>query len=557
MEIGVIGWWGYDNQGDLAMLAALRQGLAPHHVVPIDTGFPAHPDTIYRLNRLDYVILGGGTLIPGKPTAPFDTFDRWADTLECPLGVAGLGVDPISEQYWPAVEALLARAQFFYVRDRESRSSLRDYPKVQVAPDLTFAYPLPTCDNVSDDARSIPVCGINLRRSASGSIEPELWLEALEHLPVQIKGIPLSSFDVFGEGVLLRQLDPESPEHFDPALYRQIDLMIGTAFHSILFAVQAAVPVIAINYAPKVRQFMADNGLTRYLLASDEHYRLSGLVDELLSERFEIATELRAIRERLHRDAQQNIQTIRRQIEANEPRHQRTGPRITIAVAGSESAEKDRRTRASCAAQSYENVEVLLVDADTQESVSARLQHALEQSSGTYLTWINGGDWFAEDAVDCLISRMEQDSECDVLYTDYWLISKDDMLVGNHRVPEINKLYRRDVVGPCFLVRKKAINSAHNFPVGSPLPAYNLWLEMSSNHRFDAFHASLMYSRRQPHSEEVTERERAARQIWRKNLPGLLKVLWGIIGSNFGERYIVKPIAYLSRLLRNVIHARH
>ncbi|MBN1312186.1 MAG: hypothetical protein JXB30_12270, partial [Anaerolineae bacterium] len=109
MQIGVIGWWSYDNQGDLAMLAALRKGLAPHHVVPIDVGFPAHPDTIYRLNRLDYVVLGGGTLITDKPAAPFDTFDRWADQLECPLGVVGLGVDPFSEQHWPAIEALLNR----------------------------------------------------------------------------------------------------------------------------------------------------------------------------------------------------------------------------------------------------------------------------------------------------------------------------------------------------------------------------------------------------------------------------------------------------------------
>ena len=62
MNIGAIGWWSYGNQGDLAMLSALRQGLAPHQVVAIDTGFPAHPDAIHRLNRLDYVLLGGGTL---------------------------------------------------------------------------------------------------------------------------------------------------------------------------------------------------------------------------------------------------------------------------------------------------------------------------------------------------------------------------------------------------------------------------------------------------------------------------------------------------------------
>jgi hypothetical protein len=305
-----------------------------------------------------------------------------------------------------------------------------------------------------------------------------------------------------------------------------------------------------------VRQFMADNGLTRYLLASDEYHRLSGLVDELLAKRSEIVTELRVIREKLHQDAQHNVQTIRQQIEESGPRHRRTGPKITIAVLGSGNVEKDRLTHASCAAQSHGNVEVLSVDADTQKSLATRLQSALAQSSGMYLTWVDGGDWFAEDAVDCLVSRMEQLPECDVLYTDYWLVSENNALVGIHHVPEVDKLYRRDVVGPCFLVRKKVINSAHSFPVGSSLPAYNLWLGTSSNHRFDAFHVPLMYSRRQPHSQQVVKRERVARQIWRENLPGWLKVLWNIIDSDFGERYIVKPIAYLNRLLSNVIHVR-
>ena len=97
LDIGAIGWWNYDNQGDLAMLQTLEQGLAPHRIVPIDIGFRINPDELDRLNRLDYVILGGGTLLPGRPDEPFATFDQWADQLECPLGVVGLGVDPIQE----------------------------------------------------------------------------------------------------------------------------------------------------------------------------------------------------------------------------------------------------------------------------------------------------------------------------------------------------------------------------------------------------------------------------------------------------------------------------
>lgn len=550
MNIGAIGWWNYDNQGDLAMLASLRQGLAPHHVVPIDTGFQAHPDTIYRLNRLDYVILGGGTLIPGKPTAPFDTFDRWVDKLECPLGVVGLGVDPILEQYWPAVEALLSRVEFFCVRDQESRSLLHNHPKVQVAPDLTFAYPLPVHNDFSASAKTNPVCGVNLRHSALGSLNPGSWVTVLQQLPVQVKGVPLSSFDIFDESILLKELDPGSPECFDPLLYRQIDLMIGTAFHSVLFAVQAAVPVIAINYAPKVRNFMIDNGLGRYLLAPDEHDKLAALVNEVLSKHSQITAELRAIREKLHQDAQQNIEIIRKQIEKSGARHRRNGPKATIAVIGSGNDEKDQRTQASCKAQTYENVETLFVRAQSQESITTGLQYVLEQTSGEYLGWVVGGDWFAEDTVDCLVSLLESEPHWDVVYSDYYAMSNANLPIGHHVVPGPEKLYRRDVVGPCFLMRRALLPLLEKISADVPLVAYNLWLSAKSNHTLVPFHAPLFFSSRSIKSRLFIAQERVVRQQWRRSQPLWKRIIWDVIDTDLGEWFIVQPIAHILKLLR-------
>jgi hypothetical protein len=555
MQVGVIGWWSYDNQGDLAMLASLHAGLSPHHVVPIDTGFPAYPDIIYRLNRLDYIILGGGTLIPGKPTAPFDTFDRWADQLEVPIGIAGLGVAPFPEQHWPAIEALLNRAQFFYVRDHESRNLLRDHPKVQVVPDLTFANPLlPRGDFVSD-TKTAPVCGVNLRRSALGSLDPEPWLEVLKRLPVSIKGIPLSSFDVFDESALLKQLDPKSPECFDPSLYHHIELMIGTAFHAVLFAVQATVPVIAIGYAPKVCHFMADNGLAHYLLAPDEHYRLPALVNELLTHHSEIVAKLRTIREKLYQNAQRNIDSICKQIERSSPRHRETGPTVTIVIIGSGSDEKDQRTQASCASQTYRNVEILFVDADPQESVGARLQQVLRQSSGEYLTWVDGGDWFAEDAVDCLVSRLEEEPDRDVIYADYYTMSSTNLPVDYQTVPEIEKLYRRDVVGPCFLMRRTLLPLLDQVNVDAPLVAYGLWLRAKST--FIPFHAPLFYSGRSIKSRAFIAKERVTRRYWRRTQSLWKRIVWGIIDTDLGERLIVQPVVHILKWLRWGRYAEH
>lgn len=555
MNIGAIGWWNYDNQGDLAMLSALRQGLTPHHVVAIDAGFPANPDTISRLNRLDFVILGGGTLFPGKPTAPFDTFDQWADQLQCPLGVAGLGVDPIRETYWPAVEALLEHARFFYVRDRASSTLLRDHPRVQLAPDLTFAFPLGAVERPPAGAGTEPVCGVNLRHSGTTAFDPAPWLDALARLPVRLKGIPLSSFGPFSERAFLRRLDPACPDRFDPGLYGQIDLMVGAAFHSVLFAVQTATPVIAIDYAPKVRHFMTDNELDRYLLGQHEQEGLPALVAEVLAHQQTIAAELQTLRIRLHEEAQQNMQSIRTQIEESGSRGAHGGPRVAVIVMGSGDDAKDQRTLSSCAHQTYPSVETTLISAGPQAEINAGLQRAAAESEAEYVTWIEAGDWFADDALDCLVSRLEHVPDADVVYADYYAMSSDNLPEGHHSVPTADKLYRRDVIGPCFLMRRSLLSRTGWPTPDSPLTAYELWLRASPTARFLPFHAPLFYSGRPIKSPGFIALERAARRRWRRSRPVWARVAWRIADSDLGERFIVKPLARASQLLRSARRA--
>lgn len=572
MQVGVIGWWNYDNQGDLAMLASLRKGLAPHRVIALDVGFPAWPDTLYRLNRLDYVILGGGTLIAEKPGLPFDTFDTWKDQLERPLGVVGLGVDPIHESYRADVNALMERTRFFFVRDQASRRLL-GRQEIRVAPDLTFAYPLPLAGSPVAGERKRPLCGVNLRKSSR--FDPQPWMETIAGLPVEIRGIPLSSFESFAESALLRQLDPGCASAYAPHLYEELDLMIGVAFHSVVFAVQAGVPVIAVAYAPKVRHFMEDIGLAHYVLSAGEWARLPELVDEILDTRSQVRQQLQEIRERLQQEAQHMFHTVRVEIEQSRQTRRRSTAAVTVIVMGSGDADAEERTLSACLTQTYTDLEILFVpQAESARRLPAmddsrvtllgstggygtRLRRALAGAQGEYVTWIDAGDWLAEDALDCLVARMDEDSACDVLYADYWLVSEANMPVGTHYVPGVEKLYRRDVVGPCFLARKQVLAGVHNFPVDSPLPTYRLWLELSSRYRLRPFHAPLMYSGRQPRLPQRSADERATRRDWRKNWPVWRKAIWCILDSDFSERCIVQPAARLGRFLRRVLHARY
>ncbi|MGI6381239.1 MAG: polysaccharide pyruvyl transferase family protein [Anaerolineae bacterium] len=555
MNIGAIGWWSYHNQGDLAMLAALRQGLAPHTVVPIDTGFAATPDAVYRLNRLDYLLLGGGTLIADRPAPPFDTFEEWMDDLACPLGVVGLGVDPVHPAHWPTVEAMLDRASFWYVRDQQSRHNLHDHPKVQVAPDLSFLRPLSVRPFAGEPLGPRPLCAVNLRRGAAADLDPDPWVAAIRRLPLRLVAIPLSTYAAFDERLILQQLDPDVAPQFDAALYQQADLVIGTAYHAVLFAVQAGSPVIAIGYAPKVDQFMQENGLGRWLIRPDEPAKLASRVEELLSEHASVAAKLVQIRDRLHQEARAAIEDVHQAISAGGPRISRSGPRATIAVIGSGDPLADRRTLASCIRQTYGNVQVLLVDANPPENIAIRLQRTLARSSGEYLGWIGTSERLATDAIDCLASRLTEDPDLDVVYADYQAVDAEGLPVGQHVVPDANKLYRRDVVGPCFLMRRRLLRTLARVSRETPLMAYGLWLAAHPTHKLAPFHAPLCRSSRPVTSPAYVAQERATRRIWRQTQPALWQAAWQVIDSRLGERLLMQPLAWLCRTLGRSSHA--
>jgi hypothetical protein len=574
MQIGVIGWWGYDNQGDLAMLAALEHGFAPHRIVPIDIGFSSNPDAIDRLNGFDYLVIGGGTLIPGKLLSPFDTFNQWGIRLACPFGVLGLGVTLISEQYWSIVEALIERAEFFFVRDQTSHKLLRSHPKVQVAPDLTFAYPLDTCVSRFDGSLDRPpICGVHMRKVAG--LDSLQWLKVISKLPVEVKGIPFSSFAVWEEHKLLRELDPECPSEFDPSRYCQVDLMIGTAFHSVLFAVQSATPVVAVNYAPKVENFMVDVGLERYLLPPNEPCRLPALINEMVKEYATIVHNLIEIREAMNEGAQQMLAMARTKIEQAGLRPNRSVGKVSIVVLGSEDDDIDQITLESCKNQTYEDLEIIyltpvkntlthlvaddsrimVVDVNPRAESGGILQRVLGQVSGEYVTWIRTGDWFTKDAINCMTKLLDQNKNLDVVYADFYVMTDERTLEGCHFVAEPRKLFRRNVVGPCFLMRKTVFTERGPLNTESPLPAYDLWLRLGSADLFHPFHTPLFYTTRDVDSEAVALRERVVRRKYRRDRPFWVQVFWRIVDTDCVENYLVQPLIHSVHLLRRLIRA--
>ena len=560
MKIGVIGWWHYDNQGDLKILDNMTQALVPHRVVPIDLPFSLNEDSLHRLNLLDFLILGGGGLFQNAPPpSPFHDFESWGEQLQTPIGVAGLGVDAVLPQYYTAAVALVDQARFFYVRDRASQQAM-GHPKVQVAPDLSFLYPLTKTADMRALPRHPALCGVNLRKVPG--LEFDRWIETLRELPLRLRGITFSTFDFFQEVQILRQLDGACATAFDSVLYEGLDLMVGTAFHSVVFAIQAAVPVIAIAYAPKVRRLMTNIGLERYILEPNEWHRLPELVERVLEEHSQLVDYLQEATTAMMKSARQAMADMREEIERAVNPHARAGPRVSIVVVGAASDADNQTTIASCLNQTYENVEVIFVGVDARapleialfvpkvktvrgdpaESLSGRLNRAFAHATGEYLSWAVAGDFYARDAIDCMVNLLQQEPACDMVFTDYYTIGERNRLAGVHSVHAAYKLFRRNVVGPCFLYRRKLSEAIGTFSYDTPLVAYDYWLRAHRVCRLQPMHVPLFYELTSHEAVNVRQTERQVRRQWRSKRPWPLRVFWRIIDTDLVEGLVIRPL---------------
>jgi polysaccharide pyruvyl transferase WcaK-like protein len=568
LNIGVIGWWRHDNQGDFTILDNMTRGLAPHRVVPIDLPFFVNDDTLRRLNLLDFLILGGGGLFQQIPPSPFDTFDQWGQGLQTPIGAAGVGVDSIPDDYRRSVTALVEQARFFAVRDAASQQIV-GHPSVRVAPDLTFLYPMrpPAGDGVPLSDR--PVCGVNLRQSPG--LDAAQWVSTLKKLPVHLRGVPLSGLGVWQEHAILQQLDAECTAAFHPGLYTGLDLMIGTAFHAVVFAVQAAVPTIAIAYAPKVKRFMTDLGLADYVIEPKDWRRLPELVAQLLGQHDPLSEHLRRRTTALSQEMQRAFADMRRVIEGSSVgSSSRSGPWVSAVVIGTNSEAADRSTVASCLDQTYPNVELIYVGnrlpadstaltssarvrvlpGDPAESLGACLNRAFSEASGEYLTWTLGGNLYAQDAFACMVDRLESAPDCDMVYTDYYTLQWAGLLADVYPTDAADKLFRRDVIGPSFLYRRQIANEIGAFDPDTPLPAYNYWLRAHAACRLQPMHARLFYALTSNLDGGGGEAERQVRRQWRSCKPRAEQAFWRIVDSDAVEASVVRPLLAARRKVK-------
>jgi len=318
----VVGWFGYNNLGDELMLHSLLSHLREGDLgLTVVSGDPRQTEKIHGINSIsknwsaferlrlaENVIFGGGQIFSDNRAR---TIPLWSSILRMirllnkgsRIMLLNQGFEAKNKVLCKMLRSTLSRTNFISVRDSVSFGFVKaldlDVPLLS-GPDILFALSLDREGNqlVHTDDSSVTTIGVNLR--------PPFWwhdqseAERYEHVlassldrviqerNAELVFVPFrlpdkehhSDLD-FSKTIISKMKNKERAEIFvcplDNSLFsnlmhcfRQFDLFIGTALHSLILSCKLGVPFLAFPYQKKCDIFMNDIGLANLVIKPHE-----------------------------------------------------------------------------------------------------------------------------------------------------------------------------------------------------------------------------------------------------------------------------------------------
>jgi polysaccharide pyruvyl transferase CsaB len=296
MKIFIVGYYGFKNIGDEAILKVLLQHLREHHYYPQITVLTANAIETNRNNNVltvnrnktgriiktiknsDVLVLGGGSLLQDITGRGWTAFYYlylifMAKHYGKKVFFLSQGVGPLYKKssLWLA-KFLLNRIDFISVREPESRRFLQKLgiaKKIKLIPDPALLMNVPVTK--SADKKYL---GVSLRK---GFFKDKARLvQQLDQIISQMKlRIIFFSFQHEVDDVLIEKVRShmkyaqetevfgigKTPEEMCKKI-GECKVFIGARLHSLIFAAKQNVPFLGLKYDPKVAAFCKIFGMT-------------------------------------------------------------------------------------------------------------------------------------------------------------------------------------------------------------------------------------------------------------------------------------------------------
>ncbi len=380
MRIVLSGYYGFDNAGDEALLAAITSSIhqyAPEAEFTVLSGAPKKTRALHQVSavhymnplaviptlaRCDLLISGGGSIFQDVTSARslpyYIGIVALARLLRRPVVFYAQGVGPINRRFSKFLMRLVANhVNFISLRDEKSMQFLRELgvtrPPMKVTADPVFALTPRREDFLDVQAylesihlQAQPLIGVSLRSwKRLDGYQPVLaaQLDALSQQGYQILFIPLAFPDdipaceetaalMKRPAIVLKDRCLSSEQHL--ALISHLKLMIGMRLHALVFSARSGVPFAGISYDPKVEAFLEIFNMSPLPL---EMPGMQQQIQELLSNQAkqqQLSEMAKELREKACENAQIALQIVRR----NPPASEKSASDVEIASAESKPA---------------------------------------------------------------------------------------------------------------------------------------------------------------------------------------------------------------------------
>jgi len=144
----------------------------------------------------------------------------------------------------------------------------------------------------------------------------------------------------------------------------------------------------------------------------------------------------------------------------------------------------------SCQNQTYENIEIIIVNdgsTDNTEQIVQKfiekdprikyykksnaglpkaLNYGFQYAKGKYFTWTSDDNLYGEEALMLMVSALKANKKAKLVYCNYILIDEDGIELEKYQSPEATKIFEQATVGACFLYDSKCAKQVGEYDPG-------------------------------------------------------------------------------------------
>ena len=207
-----------------------------------------------------------------------------------------------------------------------------------------------------------------------------------------------------------------------------------------------------------------------------------------------------------------------------------TSTKVSIVLPTYNGSRYLRRSLESCLRQTFENIEVIVVDDGSAKDIrgivsdykDARLRYVSHEANrglpqalntgfsnatGAYLTWTSDDNYYTDNAIEEMVRFLQTYPQIEFIYSDYFVMDGAGTIPEGRirRTQAPASLKENNFIGPCFLYTRRVYEAVGEYDSAAFLAEdYDYWVRVSKQFKMQRLFRPMYYY--QLHENSLTSK---------------------------------------------------